>query len=339
MPDLNDPLRSAFPSSGPRVIGVVDANALLSSVDNECRTGWPSRLRRMAGHSVTLYASSHVFVEVYEKLPRFVRSKPGSPTLAQLRRCWEEEYLPLIRFVEIADGVELHPDIAAITDPDDRPTGVLAKLIGPCIVFSDDSDLRDPGYAPIDWRASAGVVVRIADNDSQLQGAAALTMAPPVAAHYLLKTVGRWLDATTPAMYLIGAATTALNLWDTDRRSKTVSRLGKIGEVFAAVLEPILESQEEALSQVREAVYRPTGLSSLKQQVASVLSRSRYLITTQDLRDRIDGALLHTGQPGVEEVSEVLHTGSEFIAILDGSDTLWQLGGVSRPWPRLYPLT
>ncbi len=64
---------------------------------------------------------------------------------------------------------------------------------------------------------------------------------PPVAAHYVPKTVGKWVDATTPAMYLIGAAATTLYLWDEGRRSKTFTRLGRIGEVCMAVLESILE--------------------------------------------------------------------------------------------------
>lgn len=47
----------------------------------------------------------------------------------------------------------------AITDPDDVPTGKLAKLIAPCVVFSEDKHLRRPGLAPNRWRdvAKAGV--------------------------------------------------------------------------------------------------------------------------------------------------------------------------------------
>ena len=43
----------------------------------------------------------------------------------------------------------------AITDPDDVPTGQLAKLIAPCVVFSEDKHLSKPGLAPPAWRDAA----------------------------------------------------------------------------------------------------------------------------------------------------------------------------------------
>ena len=88
-------------SSGPQFLGLPDANALLSSIDNDCRKGWRSRLLRMA-HSgtATLYAPDHVYGEVYEKLPRLARFSPVP--LGDLRTCFEEKYLPAMRFVSVS---------------------------------------------------------------------------------------------------------------------------------------------------------------------------------------------------------------------------------------------
>ena len=55
------------------------------------------------------------------------------------------------------------PQVLAITDPDDVPTGQLAKLIAPFIVFSEDKHLRRPGLAPADWRLVAQLAVDVAD--------------------------------------------------------------------------------------------------------------------------------------------------------------------------------
>jgi hypothetical protein len=55
---------------------------------------------------------------------------------------------PLLR--KLAD-----PQVLAITDPDDVPTGQFAKLIGPCVVFSEDKHLRKPALAPPAWREAA----------------------------------------------------------------------------------------------------------------------------------------------------------------------------------------
>ena len=39
------------------------------------------------------------------------------------------------------------PQVLAIADPNDVPTGQLAKLTAPCVVFSADKHLRRPGLA------------------------------------------------------------------------------------------------------------------------------------------------------------------------------------------------
>ena len=63
----------------PRLLGVVDANAILSSVDNDCRKGphWRSRLLRItSGGTAVLYAPDHIYTEVYRRLPKIARSSP-----------------------------------------------------------------------------------------------------------------------------------------------------------------------------------------------------------------------------------------------------------------------
>jgi hypothetical protein len=82
-------------SLAPRFLGVVDANAILSSVDNDRRKGphWRSRLLRMAsGGTAVLYVPDHVYGEVYRRMPKIARSSPVP--LAVLRERFEAEYLP-----------------------------------------------------------------------------------------------------------------------------------------------------------------------------------------------------------------------------------------------------
>ena len=125
-------------SLAPRFLGVVDANAILSSVDNDCRKGphWLSRLLRMAsGGTAVLYAPDHVYGEVYRRMPKIARSSPVP--LAVLRERFEAEYLPVLRYVTVDTAAIADPQVLAITDPDDVPTGQLAKLIAPCVVFSE----------------------------------------------------------------------------------------------------------------------------------------------------------------------------------------------------------
>src|SRR5712691_1996172 len=147
-------------STTPRFLGVVDANALLSSVRDDCRKGehCRSRLLRMTGGlTVALYASDHVYWEVYEHLDRIARW--SKVPIEVLRARFEKQYLPAMRFVMVDVQDIVDPQVLAINDPDDVPSGQLTKLLGPCIVFSEDRDLRRPGLAPEDWRQVAHFAV------------------------------------------------------------------------------------------------------------------------------------------------------------------------------------
>jgi hypothetical protein len=58
-------------SSQPGVPSVVDADALLSSIRNQSVTGWQSRLSQLGESARTpIFASQHVYWEVYRKLPK-----------------------------------------------------------------------------------------------------------------------------------------------------------------------------------------------------------------------------------------------------------------------------
>lgn len=143
-------------SLAPLFLGVVDANAILSSVDNDCRKGphWRSRLLRMAsGGTAVLYVPDHVYGEVYRRMPKIARSSPVP--LAVLRERFEAEYLPVLRYDTVDAAAIAEPQVLAVTDPDDVPTGQLAKLIAPCVVFSEDKHLRKPGLAQPVWREAA----------------------------------------------------------------------------------------------------------------------------------------------------------------------------------------
>lgn len=143
-------------------LGVVDTNALLSSIANDCRKGTyrQSRLLRMTtGGVATLYASNHVYWEVYEHLPRI--AKWSKVPVAELRARFEDRYLPFLRFVTVDVSEIDDPQVLAITDVDDVPSGQLAKLLGPCIVFPEDKHLRKPGLAPDNWHEAAQFAVDV----------------------------------------------------------------------------------------------------------------------------------------------------------------------------------
>ncbi|HEX3955939.1 MAG TPA: hypothetical protein VHZ03_04820 [Trebonia sp.] len=161
----------------PRFLGLIDANAILSSVDNDGRKGphWRSRLLRMTSGGITvLYAPDHIYTEVYRRLLKIARSSPVP--LDVLRERFEAEYLPVLRCVTVDTAVIADPRVLAITDADDVSTEQLAKLIAPCVVFSEDRHLRShawprrhggrPRSSPSTWSKESPARVSLAQISS-----------------------------------------------------------------------------------------------------------------------------------------------------------------------------
>jgi predicted nucleic acid-binding protein len=159
--------RSCAEGAGSSLIGtsiqrlvVVDANAIIASVDNDCRKRRRSRMLEGAARTgQPLFASKHIYDEVYRRIPKVARSSPVP--LEKLIAHFERAYLPVLRFVDV-DMSNRWPGVEEVTDPDDQPTAQLACLLSPAVVYSEDKHLRRPGIAPPDWRATAGSMVAIA---------------------------------------------------------------------------------------------------------------------------------------------------------------------------------
>ena len=198
---------------GLRFLGIVDTNALLSSVANDCGKGAlvRSRLLRMAdAGTAVLYAADHVYAEAYEHLPKVARwTKVPVPVM---RARFEEHYLPALRFVTVDASQADDPQVLAITDPDDVPTGQLAKLIAPCVVFSEDRHLRRPGFAPPDWQATARCAIDIMEGASGQRATTTAVSLPFRGTAGLIGLLGRqtgippwllWLAAAGGTVYVL----------------------------------------------------------------------------------------------------------------------------------------
>ena len=104
-----------MPVRRPRFITVVDTDALLASVDNHTRSSHPTRLVRTTGaETCHLYAADHVYGEVYRRLPKIAATTPSS--LAELRACFEEHYLPRLVFVTVSADNEPRRHVDSVTD-------------------------------------------------------------------------------------------------------------------------------------------------------------------------------------------------------------------------------
>lgn len=283
--------------AGPRFLGVVDANAILSSVGNDCRKGswWRSGLLRMTdGGTAVLYAADHVYGEVYEHLPRIARW--SKVPVEVLRARFEEQYLPLLRFVTVdMTGVD-DPVVLAITDLDDRPTGQLARLVAPCVVFSEDRHLRRPGLAPDDWRLVTTFAVDLAEaaaRQYRVKSAADGFSLPVSAAIELVKFAGR---RTGLSPWLIGAAAVAVGaavLKNPERRDAVGRRVMPVVNAISGEMSGAAAQEQRGLRGLQEVMLPAPAVPSVKQQVAIVVARER-----DPLLARLLGAGPGTGTGG-----------------------------------------
>ncbi|MEU9779648.1 hypothetical protein AB0H92_01430 [Streptomyces phaeochromogenes] len=318
-----------YSSSAPHLVGIVDTNALLSSIENDCRKGFRSRLLRMSDSgTATLYAADHVLDETYEHLSRM--AKRALVPLATLRAHFEGEYLPALRFVTMSDVDGPDKQVSAITDTDDVPTGALAKLIAPCVVFSDDKHLRTPGFAPKDWRRAARSVVDISDGLRDQAVAVNTAVLPARGVVGLVKLLGRQSGVSPWAIGAVVLGGGALLLKPHDRRKAAASFAVKAVEVVGTKLVAATAQERRGVEQLREAILAAPSRPTIRQQVAIALARQPEPLLAAEVHELIYRHFPGEPAVGVQAVRTVLEEGSEFVRV---QRYRWQLGREVAPRP------
>jgi predicted nucleic acid-binding protein len=125
---------------------VADANVLNRDVIRAARTGQRTVLLNAANSGLLrLFVADHVLAEVPEHAERM--AKRAKVSTGAYLACWEKQYLPLLRLVEVGEGLlglaeQARVDLLAagpaeMCDPDDVPTAVLALQLGAVVLSTD----------------------------------------------------------------------------------------------------------------------------------------------------------------------------------------------------------
>jgi hypothetical protein len=322
-------------SLAPRFLGVVDANAILSSVDNDCRKGphWRSRLLRMAsGGTAVLYVPDHVYGEVYRRMPKIARSSPVP--LAVLRERFEAEYLPVLRYVTVDTAAIADPQVLAITDPDDVPTGQLAKLIAPCVVFSDDKHLRKPGLAPLAWREAAQFGVDLVEGVTGQRITGNLATLPFRGGAELVAFLGRKTGVSPWVIGGIVAAGAALVLTSPQRRQAIGKYVKPVAEALVKEMERSAALEQHGIAGLREILLDALPEPDAKQQAAIMLARHDEPLLAKEVQQRLLRFFPDERVATVTEIRAALRDGPEFT---QPDRYRWQFGRAAGPWRGRYP--
>ena len=321
-------------SLAPRFLGVVDANAILSSVDNDCRKGphWRSRLLRMtSGGTAVLYAPDHIYTEVYRRLPKIARSSPVP--LDALRERFETEYLPALRYVTVDTAAIADPQVLAITDPDDVPTGQLAKLIAPCVVFSEDRHLRKPGLAPPAWRDAAQFAVDLAGGVTGQRITGNLATLPFRGGAGLLAFLSRKTGVSPWIIGGITAVAAAYVLSSPQRRHMVGRYVVPVAEALVKEMERSAALEQHGIAGLRQILLAALAEPDAKQQAAVVLARSDEPLLAREVQQRALRLFPGDRVPTVTELRTALRDGPEFV---QPERYRWQFGREAGPWRGRY---
>jgi hypothetical protein len=266
-----------YSSAKPRLLAVVDTNALLSSVDNDCRHSphRRSRLLRMTyGDTVALYAADHVYGEVYERPPKIAKSSPVP--LDELRAHFEDKHLPVLRFVTVSASADSSDaQVQAITDSDDIPTGKLAKLIAPCVVFSEDRHLRKPGLAPANWRSVAQSGVDVAEATAKGEAPGRLMAYTGLGVTALFKFLGRRTGVSPWLLASIAASGAALLFTNRERRRVAGKHVISFTERIGQLLVDAWAQEQNGSQRLRDVILPATSPAQKTTTTTTMSSTSR----------------------------------------------------------------
>lgn len=310
-----------------KFVTVLDADAILSSVDYQCRNGFRPRLPRLAGsRSSAVFAEDHVYGEVYRGLRKF-SALTGIPE-ETMRGCWEDDYLPDIRWVETDGNGLTDARVAEVTDATDRPTAVLASLIAPCLVLAEDKSLRRPGYAPDRWRDAAGHGTNLIAGIELQTGGTLLIGGPPAGIIVGGVKLGEKVGIPWWGSVLIMAGIVYLILRSPDRRRTISDNVLPALEVGMTLMEEAYAQERNATQSLKKVIFQPALPATSKQQVATVLARTREPLLAKEVQELIE-VHYEDEVPTVTEVRAILTSGSEFA---QPERYRWQLGRRSGPW-------
>ena len=315
----------------PKFLTVVDSDALLSSIDNHCRTNRPSRIARLArSYQVEVLASDHVYGEVYNGFRKIAKSSPC--TVDRLRSLFEESYLPYIRWVKVDPAGFEHDDrIQAVLNIDDTdvPTARLASLIGPCLVLSGDRSLRTPGFAPTEWRPAAGSAVTMVTAEARSEGAAGAMGMPVVGVVAGTVKLGNRVGVPWFLSVALLGGGVALLLQDPTRRSRVWSKIGPFVEAMLDHMANEYRKAQAGRAGLTQAMCRPADALVPKQMVTIVLARASEPMLAREVHEEMLDHFDERRVPSVTEVHEILRAGPEFT---QPERYRWQFGRWSGPW-------
>jgi predicted nucleic acid-binding protein len=248
-----------WPMSGYLVPPIVaDANVLRNDILYSCRNDRRTSLVTATNAGfLRMFCAEHVIEEVEEHSSRWARE--GRVNQAAFVDRWRDEYLPLLRCVDIPSDLLTESEAQAIArleriDPDDVPSATLARLLG-AFYLSEDKRALEAVYGPeLDFEIHHAWVdaIRYGSDSAQITRASQAALIAPAILGEGLFGVGRFLYSKSPWLLvgtILALAGFGYLAWrsDQDKVKGALAFLGDgllvIGETVTAFRNYMLQCQ------------------------------------------------------------------------------------------------
>ena len=253
--------------------------------------------------------------------------------LDALRERFEAEYLPALRYVTVDTAAIADPQVLAITDPDDVPMGQLAKLIAPCVVFSEDRHLRKPGLAPPAWREAAEFAVDLAGGVTGQRITGNLATLPFRGGAELVAFLSRKTGVSPWIIGGITAAAVAYVLASPQWRQAVGRYVMPVADALLKEMERSAALEQHGIAGLREILLAALPEPDVKQQAAIVLARHDEPLLAREVQQWLLRLFPDNRVPTVTEIRAALRDGPEFV---QPDRYRWQFGREAGPWRGRY---
>jgi hypothetical protein len=222
------------------------------------------------------------------------------------------------------------PQVLAISNPDDVPTGQLAKLIAPCVVFSEDKHLRKPGLAPPAWREAAQFAVDLVEGATGQRVTGNVAALPFRGGYELAAFPSRKTGISSWAIGGIIAAGTAVALASPQRREAVGRYVVPVAEALVRQMERATVQEQRGIARLREVLLAALPEPDVKHQAAIVLVHHNEPMLAREVQQRLRLLFPDDRVRAVAEVRAALTESSEFVQPVRYR---WHFGREAGRWP------
>lgn len=226
---------------------VVDANVLRNDILYSCRNDRRTSLVTAANAGfLRMFCAEHVIEEVNEHSQRWAQEGRVKQTAFVDR--WKEEYLRLIRCVDVPNGLLTESEAKAVgelerIDNDDVPSATLARLLGGFYLSEDKRALEAVYGSELNFETHRAWVdaIRSGSNSAQITRASQAALIAPAILGEGLFGAWRFLYSKSPWLLvstILGLGGFGYLIWRSDQ-DKVKGALASLGDGLLAIGETV----------------------------------------------------------------------------------------------------